>query len=198
MEKYSRWLIFLSVALIFAAFWFPLWDIAIFAPQYPEGLFLQIWINKMGGDLRNVNILNHYIGMHAITPESIPELQFMPYIAIGLMASGVLVGFLNKRPITVAWVVIFTLVAVAGLADFYKWEYDYGHDLNPDAPIKIPGMHYQPPFIGSQTLLNISAFSYPGIGGFALIASIGFAYLAAFGHLVFNRKKNHPSGSALR
>ncbi|MBK7961035.1 MAG: hypothetical protein IPK04_07385 [Bdellovibrionales bacterium] len=193
MHKNSRWLIFLSVGLIFLAFLFPLWDIAIFAPQYPEGLFLQIWINKMGGDLRNVNILNHYIGMKAITPESIPELKFMPMIAIGLIISGGIVGFLNKRPLTIAWVVLFTLIAVAGLADFYKWEYDYGHDLSPDAPIKIPGMHYQPPFIGSQTLLNISAYSYPGIGGYALIASISLAYIAAFGHLVFKRK-SHSKG----
>lgn len=189
MEKYSRWLIFLSVALISLAFLFPLWDIAIFAPQYPEGLFLQIWINKMGGDLTNVNILNHYIGMHPITPESIPELKFMPMIAIGLMISGFIVGLINKRPLTITWVVIFTLIAFAGLADFYKWEYDYGHNLDPDAPIKIPGMHYQPPFIGSQVLLNISAFSYPGIGGFALMASLALAYVAAFGHLIFKKKK---------
>ncbi|GIL18548.1 MAG: hypothetical protein BroJett040_22990 [Oligoflexia bacterium] len=189
MQKYSRLLIFVSVALIALAFLFPLWDIAIFAPQYPEGLFLQIWINKMGGDLTNVNILNHYIGMHPITPESIPELKFMPMIAIGLMISGAIVGLINKRPLTIAWVVIFTLIAVVGLADFYKWEYDYGHNLNPDAPIKIPGMHYQPPFIGSQVLLNISAFSYPGIGGFALMASLALAYVAAFGHLIFKKKK---------
>ena len=61
---------------------------------------------------------------------------------------------------------------VAGLADFYKWSYDYGHNLSPEAILKIPGMTYQPPLIGSKQLLNFHATSWPASGGWVLIAAV--------------------------
>jgi copper chaperone NosL len=56
--------------------------------------------------------------------------------------------------------------------DFYMWEYDYGHQLNPDAPIKVPGMTYQPPLIGSKQLLNITAVSLPSTAAIVIFVSI--------------------------
>ncbi|MCS7284862.1 MAG: hypothetical protein NZ527_04005, partial [Hydrogenobacter thermophilus] len=71
-----------------------------------------------------------------------------------------------------AWVGTFIALAIIGLADFYKWEYDYGHNLDPSAPIKIPGLAYQPPLIGTKQLLNMTASSFPDIGGYIAIASL--------------------------
>ena len=48
-------------------------------------------------------------------------------------------------PGLVAWTAGFALFALAGLADFYRWGHDYGHNLDPDAIIVVPGMSYQPP-----------------------------------------------------
>jgi copper chaperone NosL len=77
-----------------------------------------------------------------------------------------------------AWVTAFALVAAIGLADFYKWEYDYGHDLDlENAIIRIEGMSYQPPLIGSKQLLNFRATSLPAAGGYALIASLALGVL---------------------
>jgi copper chaperone NosL len=70
------------------------------------------------------------------------------------------------------WVILFFAAAVAGLVDFYKWEYDYGHDLNPHAAIKIPGMTYQPPLIGAKQLLNMRTISFPYIGGVIAMMSL--------------------------
>jgi copper chaperone NosL len=61
------------------------------------------------------------------------------------------------------------LAGVGALIDFYLWGYDYGHNLNPEAPIKIEGMSYQPPLIGTKVLLNFTAFSGPDIGGWIFI-----------------------------
>jgi copper chaperone NosL len=61
---------------------------------------------------------------------------------------------------------------VAGLADFYCWGYDYGHDLDPEAILKIPGMSYQPPLIGSKQLLNFRATSWPASGGWILVLAL--------------------------
>jgi copper chaperone NosL len=53
--------------------------------------------------------------------------------------------------------------------DFWRWEYNYGHNLNPDAAIIVPGMAYQPPLIGYKQLLNFGAYSMPDIGGWIFI-----------------------------
>jgi copper chaperone NosL len=72
------------------------------------------------------------------------------------------------------WAGCFLLLAVAGLVDFYLWAYDYGHNLDIEhAAIKVPGMSYQPPIIGSKKLLNFTAHSWPGMGGWAAFASLG-------------------------
>ena len=116
--------------------------------------------------------LNHYIGMKVITPSDIPELRFMPWLVGGLIGLGLAAAALGKRAMLYGWVVLFTLAAIAGLADFYRWGYDYGHNLAPDAIIKIIGMSYQPPLIGNKQLLNFSATSWPAAGGWVLIAGL--------------------------
>ena len=160
----------LSLALVY---WLPLWHISLKAPQYPEGLGLYIAVNKIVGqspqDLSSINNLNHYIGMKVITPEDIPELRFMPWLVAGLIAVGVAAAASGKRFMLYTWTGLFLAGAVAGLADFYRWGYDYGHNLDPHAIIKIPGMTYQPPLIGAKQLLNFHATSWPAAGGWVLL-----------------------------
>jgi hypothetical protein len=176
MSRSSR-LILAVVALAMAlAYPLPLWHIALKAPQYPEGLGLYIAINRIEGqsphDLGSINNLNHYIGMKVITPEDIPELRFMPYVLAGLIGLGLLAAAAGKRWLLAIWVGVFAVGAVAGLADFYRWSYDYGHNLDPNAIIKVPGMTYQPPLIGGKQLLNFHAASWPASGGWVLIGAM--------------------------
>jgi hypothetical protein len=166
------------------AYLLPLWHIGLKAPQYPEGLGLYIWANRITGekpqDLSSINGLNHYIGMKPIEPESIPELEYMP-IAIGVLAlSGILVALLSRRRVFYAWTVVFTLGALAGLADFWRWGYDYGHNLNPHAAIQVPGQSYQPPLVGTKQLLNFQATSWPALGGWIVILALVLAVGACF------------------
>jgi copper chaperone NosL len=84
-----------------------------------------------------------------------------------------LVALIGRRPVLYVWAVLFTLGAVAGLADFWKWGYEYGHELDPHAAIKVPGMSYQPPLIGSKQLLNFHATSWPGLGGWIAMLAVG-------------------------
>ncbi len=172
-----------------SAYFTPIWEIALDAPQYPEGLGFEIWINKMTGDLKTVNGLNHYIGMKTIEPDSIKELSIMPYILGVLILSGILVSLFNKKKFLAAWVIFFILIGIAGAVDFYMWEYDYGHNLNPEAAIKVPGMNYQPPLIGYKELLNFTAYSYPSTGGIVVITSAILGFLILFYELKFNKKK---------
>ncbi|MDZ4673743.1 MAG: hypothetical protein SGI84_04760 [Gemmatimonadota bacterium] len=173
MDRLSRTaLAGLALALV-ACLFLPLWRVALLAPQYPEGLGFYIWANRMSGDLRSINGLNHYIGMKQIVPESIPELRLMPWALGGLVLAGLGAAAWGRRKALVAWVSLLALGALAGLADFWRWGYDYGHDLDPTAAIKIPGMTYQPPLLGSKQLLNFHATSLPAAGGW-----IAFGVLA--------------------
>jgi copper chaperone NosL len=79
-----------------------------------------------------------------------------------------------------SWASFFVIIGIVGLIDFYSWEYDYGHNLDPHAAIKVPGMNYQPPVIGSKQLLNFTAYSYPDIGGVFIMGSALIALLFAF------------------
>jgi len=179
----GRWILLAGVLLLGLVFVLPLWKITLEAPQYPEGLGMYIRINTVEGveanNLNQINNLNHYIGMKPIHPDTIPELKIMPWVVLSLIILGLLVVWHWKRSALMAWLGIFTLVAVAGLVDFYKWEYDYGHNLDMEnAIIKIPDMNYQPPLIGSKQLLNFKAHSYPAAGGIIIFLSFGLAVVA--------------------
>jgi len=182
MNILSRGLLALASLLLILTYFLPLWRIELVAPQYPEGLRMFIWVNRITGgtefDLYNINLLNHYIGMKPIEPEAIPELKILPFIIGFLIAFGLLSAILGKRVLLYAWVITFVLLGVAGLADFYKWEYDYGHNLDPNAPIKIPGLAYQPPLIGTRQLLNMLASSFPDVGGYIAVVSLFIGFLA--------------------
>ena len=145
---------------------------------------MYIWINKIVGDtpgtIQNINILNHYVGMKKIEPEMFPELIYFPYIVVGLVFLG-LISWLSKKPkIYLTWAILFSILAILGIYDFYLWEYDYGHNLSDTAPIKVEGQAYQPPLFGSKMLLNFEAISYPHWGGIAMGVSILLGYLAYF------------------
>jgi copper chaperone NosL len=162
-------------------YFFPLWKITLYAPQYPQGIRMYIWIHKITGDdaytLQNINILNHYVGMKDIDPHAVPELHYFPYVLAGIILLGLIAWLMKKRWLYLSWALLYTLAGTVAIYDFYRWEYDYGHHLDPKAPIKVPGMAYQPPLIGLKHLLNFTAISLPErAAGFMLISIIlGFA-----------------------
>lgn len=195
MKNLSKRLMIAASIILLGAFLFPIWHIDLRAPQYPEGLGLRIWVNQItglkDGDLDLINNLNHYIGMKTIHPESIPELKIMPYIVIFFAIAGLLAAKFNKKWIKAVWLVTLLIILAIGLYDYYLWGYDYGHNLNPKAPIKVPGMSYQPPLIGSKQLLNMNALSVPGVGTIIIL----FTILLASGSIYIDTKKERPKNA---
>jgi hypothetical protein len=174
VPKSARLLVAVAALLMSLGYLLPLWRVNLVAPQYPEGLGILIKINTVVGvkeqDLNSINNLNHYIGMKRIEPDAIPELRFMPAILGGLVVTALLVAAIGHRKVLYGWSVALGTVLSAGLYDYWKWGYDYGHNLDVDtAIIKIPGMTYQPPLIGSKQLLNFTATSWPAPGGWGLV-----------------------------
>ena len=184
MQYLPRIIFIVGAMALLGTFLAPIWRITLEAPQYPKGVTMYIWINKLSGEekgtLQNINILNHYVGMKMIEPESIPELKYFPKIIIGMSVLGIILGFTNNKKLWIFWGVVLLLLGALGIYDFYLWEYDYGHNLAPDAPIKVPGQSYQPPLIGSKMLLNFNAISYPHYGSIFIGISLMFSYLSFY------------------
>lgn len=183
---FSKVVLFTVSVLFFASLLFPMWRIELAAPQYPEGLVLQLYANKIGGDVDIVNGLNHYIGMKTLHTQDFPEFKILPYIFgfFGLFALAMV--FVNKRKGVVLLFLSFLVFGILAGVDFYRWNYEYGHNLNPNAAIVVPGMAYQPPLIGYKQLLNFGAYSIPDIGGWMLLAAglLLFIIVANETHLV--------------
>ena len=185
MPRNARILVAVAALLMSVGFVLPLWRVDLVAPQYPEGLGMLIRVNTVVGvkeqDLNSINNLNHYIGMKRIEPDAIPELRYMPAVLGALVLTALGVAALGRRGVLYAWTTALAAVLAAGLYDYWKWGYEYGHDLDvATAIIKIPDMTYQPPLIGSKQLLNFTATSWPASGGWALVLATALVGVAVW------------------
>jgi len=178
----------LAAILPLALFIFPLWNITLEAPQYPIPLGMNIHINDFADanpyDIKNINLMNHYVGMKYI-PEAIPEFKIFPAGIFITTVIGLIIAFRFNYKWFLAWFILMIVLSLAGLYDFYLWEHDYGYDLDPKAIMKFTNpdgtvMGFQPPLFGSKDILNFKAHSYPRLGAYFLglgIATSLIAYL---------------------
>ncbi len=186
--KKSKLIMIIGALLPLGLFLFPLWNITLEAPQYPIPLGMNIHINDFSDmnphDIKNINLMNHYVGMKYI-PDAIPEFKIFPIGIIITTIIGLLIGFFGNYKWFMGWFILMVTVSTAGLIDFYLWEHDYGHDLDPKAIMKFTNpdgsvMGFQPPLFGSKTILNFVAHSYPRLGALFLGLGISFGFLAYF------------------
>ena len=147
----------------------PIWRIELDAPQYPEGLSMQIHANKLAGNVDIINGLNHYIGMKTLHDKDFPEFVILPWIISFFAGLFIIAAIVNRRRFLNITFTLFVLFGIIAMIDFWRWEYDYGHNLDPAAAIIVPGMSYQPPLIGFKQLLNFGAYSIPDTGGWIFI-----------------------------
>lgn len=176
-----------GIALIFVLF-LPIWQISLDAPQYPEGLSLQIHANTLAGDVAIINGLNHYIGMKELHNDDFIEFKVLPYLIVFFSLLFLLTAYIGKRSWLNIVAILFVLFGVVAMYDFWRWEYDYGHNLDPNAAIQVPGMAYQPPLIGFKQLLNFGAYSMPAAGGW-IFFGVGFVIAGLATFLKFKKNK---------
>jgi len=204
MRKDKLLMIIGSLLLLFL-FVFPLWKITLLAPQYPEPLGLNIHITHLSdgnqyNDVKNIDLLNHYIGMAHLpykanvekgVVEPFKEFVIIPVVVIILVILGIIFGFIGKRKLYATWLGLLFISGIVGLYDFYNWLYVYGHNLNPDAILKITDkttgemMAYQPPIFGFKQMLNFQVYSYPSTAVYFIVLSFVIVVLA----LIMSSKK---------
>lgn len=183
----SRIVMVTAALLLFAPFFFPIWRIVLEAPQYPIPLGMDIHITKIVDmnphDVKNINLMNHYIGMKDI-PVHLPELDIFPVVIAVMAVLGILIGIKGNSKWFAAWFLMMAILGCLGMYDFYSWQYDYGHTLNPKAIIKFTNddgtpMAYQPPLLGTKKILNFTIYSYPQLGGYLVTLGIFLGLVAA-------------------
>ena len=188
----TRFVLALLVIPLLLAFSQPLWRIELQTPQYPDGLTLDIYAHTIegghgGDDIREINILNHYIGMRTLDRQDLTDLDWIPF-ALGLLAILALrcavVG--EVRSLIDVVVTTFYIAAFAGVRFLFRLQ-SYGHDLNPDAPLRVPP--FRPPLFGSVKVGDVTASASPQAGAYLVaIFALGAFALMVY-HLVVGRKR---------
>jgi len=176
-----RLLILAAALLLVAVYIFPLWNLTMFAPQYPEGLRLDIYSYKLEGgnhgqDVKEINVLNHYIGMRDLVAEDFTEFKWLPFIvgALGLL-------YLRAAVMGTVGALVDVLVLNIYFSAFALWSfgyrmYVYGHTLAPTAAVKVPP--FMPPMFGAKQLANFEVYSYPQAASYAMGLSSLFLIVA--------------------
>ena len=171
----SRILILVAVLVLLPTFFFPLWHMSFYSNQYTDGLVLHIYSYQLEGgktpnrdDLREINSLNHYIGMRPLLESDFSEFTWVPLVVGLLMILALRAMVLGKMSNLVDVFVLFTYFGLFSFWSFYHRLYMYGHNLDPTASIKV--QPFTPPLLGSKQIANFMVNSFPGFGSYALIA----------------------------
>lgn len=170
-----------AVVLLVATYFFPLWNLTMFAPQYPEGLRLDIYSYTLvggnhGQDVKEINVLNHYIGMQDLVNESFTEFQWMPFVigALGLLVLRAAVHGTVAALVDVT--MLFVYFGAFSLWSFGYKLYRYGHDLSPEAAVQVPP--FMPPMFGGRQIANFEVYSYPRAATYAMAGVIALLLAA--------------------
>lgn len=171
----SRLITLVAGPLLILVFLFPLWNMTFYSNQYTDGLFLDIYAYRLEGgktanrdDLREINSLNHYIGMRPLLESDFGEFVWLPFAIGGLILLTLRAAVLGKMSKLVDVFVIFTYFSLYSLWSFYYRLYSYGHHLDPTAAIKVPP--FTPPLFGTRQVGNFTVHSYPDTASYVLFA----------------------------
>lgn len=161
-----RWVVvFLAtgaIGLYVASFFLPWWQLTLYAPQYPHGLHLTISLTGMGGDVREINMLNHYIGMSSLDEAAKHERELAGW-GIGLISVLVLgIALLAGRRTGKLLVIPGILFPIAFLGDAFYWLYHFGHSLDPHAPLHV--QPFTPQLFGNGEIGQFLTFATPALG----------------------------------
>jgi copper chaperone NosL len=156
----------IATLTILPSIFLPTWNITLHAPQYPDGLTLVIYPHTVGGQLDEVNLLNHYIGMHEIAPNEFPEFRLIPFFILRFFAFALLAAVIARIPIAAIGYVDFVMFGAVMLYTFQHWLTEFGTQLSPAAPIRLDP--FVPRFIGTTQVAQFSVTSMPALGGWLM------------------------------
>ncbi len=175
--KNSLWLRSLAIlsALCFVtALFTKLWSMVLTSTFYFAGLHLDVNARGVTGDLHELNILNHYIGMQTIG-NNMPEFHYIGWVIGILLLASLGVASFPSRRVTLSAVIVQTVLLIGLAVDFLYRLYEYGHDFDPNAPIKVSP--FMPQIWGNYQLANFHVVTTPGTGSLLII--LGYLLIIA-------------------
>jgi len=173
----DRKLFLAAAALVVVAAWLPYWGFLMSAPQYPgESLMLNVSHRGISGDVQEVTTLQKFIGVRF--PEHLPELRWIPPAMLGLAAMLAMAAFAGAgavgRFFRWATVALFVALLLASAATVQQRLHAVGHDRDRHAPMS--GLKdFTPRLIGPTKVGNFTVWSFPHVGGLALVVAIALA-----------------------
>jgi copper chaperone NosL len=171
-----------AALLLLASLQLPLWHMRLEAPQYreEEALKIAVFPNRYGGDMREISVLNQYIGVHV--PRTLPQFGWLPFLLAGGAALGLAASLLSVRfrrgALGLACAVLAAGLVAAALQAKLQM-HDIGHKR--DQRTVLAGMHdFTPPFLGTSRIAQFTVTSRFGLGawliGAAMTLQIGAAW----------------------
>ncbi|MBM4107794.1 MAG: cytochrome C [Phycisphaerae bacterium] len=187
--RYGTPTLLLSIArvLLLCSVFLPYWHMELEAPQYPDGLFLSAYVNHLTGDVKEIDGLNHYIGMRPLHEAAHFEktLAVWAVIAMFLMVEGAM--FIHSR-----WAVLLALPTVlfpfGFLADLQYWMSEFGQNLDPSAPLSASIKPFTPTVLGEGGIGQFRTYSEVGLGLWLAFAAAGVTIVA----FCFHRRAYRP------
>ncbi len=182
-----------AAVLLVTSIFLPYWLLNLQAPQFPEGLDISAYVNRLEGDVVELEGLNHYVGLGSFDDGAVFERS------ISVAAIVVLAGLLAASlAIHSRWVVLFTAPAILFplifIGDLQWWLWRYGHNLDSSAPFADAVGEFTPPIFGPAEIAQFDTLALPGPG---LILAIVAAVITGIG-LWFHRKAYKPMVDAVR
>ncbi|MBX3385033.1 MAG: hypothetical protein KF768_00520 [Phycisphaeraceae bacterium] len=181
--RYLTPTVFFMVArvLLLASIYFPYWHMELDAPQYPDGLFLTAYVNHLTGDVREIDGLNHYIGMRPLGEAAAFEraVAVWAIIAMFLLVEGA--AFVHSR-----WAVLLAIPAltfpIAFLVDLYLWMRTFGLSLDPNAPLSAAVKPFVPTVLGEGGIGQFKTYAELGTGYWMAVACAALTVVGFFFH----------------
>ncbi|HET7625899.1 MAG TPA: hypothetical protein VFM25_11605 [Verrucomicrobiae bacterium] len=174
-------LTFFAAALLLVSLKFPLWHLRMEAPQYrdEEALKVAVFPNAMRGDLKELAVLNQYIGVHV--PSKLPQFKWLPGALIAAAALGIgacLLGGKARRRALVVVAVALTLALVFAAAQARMQMRHIGHHR--DRKAAMLGVHdFTPPFLGTTRIAQFEVSSRFGLGAWLIGGALALQLTAA-------------------
>jgi nitrous oxidase accessory protein len=176
-----------ALLLVTGGWLLPLWEATLHAPQYPGGLSMSAYGHQVTGDIDEIDGLNHYVGMRAFDPETVPEMRLWP-LALAVAALAVVVGLLRRWGTIGRLARIYLWLLPVGVLAMVQFRlHQYGRDLDPGAALRLDP--FTPWVVGPTKVWNFTTWARPGAG---LIALMLAAAVVSFGPRLLGRPTPRP------
>jgi uncharacterized membrane protein len=162
----------IAALLLIASIFFPYWKMTLQAPQYPKGLSITAYINKLTGDVGEIDGLNHYIGMRPLAEAAQLE-RSLSIAAVSVLSLLLVAAIFIHSKYTVLLALPAILYPFIFLGDMYYWLRNFGLNLDPTAPFSNAIKPFVPPILGVGKLAQFVTIAEVQSGFYlALTASI--------------------------